>query len=95
MPDWPKADGTRIEVASSIKAVAGDADLSAVDMVELARGFAWCKNQREAVVKLVGMSGGKIGSDKAADIIKAAVEHNLNRVRNNKSDRDVSQGREK
>ncbi len=95
MADWPKADGTRIELASSIKAVAGDADLSSVDMVELARSFAWCKSQREAVVKLVSMSGGKISSDKAADIIKAAYEHNHKRVRNNKSDQDVSQGREK
>lgn len=95
MSDWPKADGTRIELASSIKAVAGDADLGLVDMVELARAFAWCNNQREAAVKLVSLSGGKVGSDKAADIIKAACEHNLKRVRNNKSDQDVSQGREK
>ena len=95
MADWPKADGTRIELGSSIKAVAGDADLSSVDMVELARSFAWCKSQRDAAAKLAAMSGGKISADKAAAIIKAAYEHNHKRVRNNKSDQDVSSGREK
>lgn len=95
MPDWPKAGGTRIELASSIKAVAGDADLSSVDMLELARSFEWFKSQREAAVKLASMSGGKISADKAAEIIKAAYDHNHKRVRNNKSDQDVSAGREK
>ncbi|MCC6574875.1 MAG: hypothetical protein IT462_13935 [Planctomycetes bacterium] len=95
MADWPKADGTRIELASSIKAVAGDADLGSVDMVELARSFAWCKTQRDAAVKLASLSGGKIASDKAEAIIKAAYEHNHKRVRNNKSDQDVTLGREK
>lgn len=94
MADWPKADGTRIEVGSEIARVAGDTDLKGLDVVDLARRFAWCDSQRAAQAALVELSGGGISTDKARELVEKALESRLKTVRDHKSDHDVTLERE-
>jgi hypothetical protein len=98
--DWPFAEGTRIEVGSEVKAVVtADAAMAqmvnALPFVDIARSFAMCDSQAKAARKLEDLSAGKISADKAKEIVAKAYTQRMVRVKNIKSDQDVTIQREK
>ncbi len=98
--EWPFAEGTRIEVGPEVKnIVAADAALaeSLKDLawVDIARQFAWCGSRDAAARKLQDLAAGKISADKARELVAKAHEARMKRVKNNKSDQDVTVQREK
>ena len=94
MADWPHAEGTRIEVASHVRAVAPKADWTNLDFVELSRSFAWCRSVKEAAEKLVDCSAGAVTTQRALEIIGQAVTARLKIIGDQKSDFDVTELRE-
>jgi len=93
MADWPKAEGTRIEVAGEIRAAAEGVDLPEYDDVALARSFAFCKDAKQAADKLVNATAGAVGMSKALEIIEKATAARRAIIADQKSNRDVSDGR--
>lgn len=98
--DWPFAEGTRIEVGSEVKnVVVADASMAQVvnglPFVDIARSFAMCDSQAKAARKLEDLSAGKISADKAREIVAKAYTQRMVRVKNIKSDQDVTIQREK
>jgi len=98
--DWPFAEGTRIEVGSEVKAVvAADTSLAqvaqALPYVDIARQFAWCDSQAKAARKLQDLSAGKLSAEQAKQVVAKAYEQRMVRVKNFKSDQDVTIQREK
>jgi hypothetical protein len=98
--DWPFAEGTRTEVGAEVKAVvAADAALAqvaqALPYVDIARQFAWCDSQASAARKLQDLSAGKLTAEQAKQVVAKAYEQRMVRVRNFKSDQDVTIQREK
>ncbi|MBP9892503.1 MAG: hypothetical protein KBG84_11425 [Planctomycetes bacterium] len=98
--DWPFAEGTRIEVGTEVKAVvAADTTLAQIanelPYVDIARQFAWCDSQAKAARKLEDLSATKVSADKAREIVAKAYTQRMARVKNIKSDQDVTIQREK
>ena len=97
---WPFAEGTRIEVGAEIqRVIAADPAIAEVlkdlSFVDIARQMAWCDSQAKAARKLQDLSAGKVTADQATQIVSKAYEQRIYRVKNNKSDQDVTVAREK